>query len=65
MTFTLNVNIGLTPQLAGFLSAVLGSQPQPAQVKNLTAVVVPEREAIAQATVAAAPAAVKLREVFN
>lgn len=58
MTFTLNVNIGLTPQLAGFLSAVLGSQPQPAQVKNLTAVVVPEREAIAQATVAAAPAAV-------
>ena len=31
MTFTLNVNIGLTPQLAGFLSAILGSQPQTAQ----------------------------------
>lgn len=29
MTFTLNVNIGLTPQLAGFLSALLGSQSQP------------------------------------
>lgn len=55
MTFTLNVNIGLTPQLAGFLSTLLGSQVQPAQVKNLTAVVVPEREAIAQTTVAAAP----------
>lgn len=55
MTFTLNVNIGLTPQLAGFLSTLLGGQPQPAQVKNLTAVVVPEREAIAQTTVAAAP----------
>lgn len=55
MIVTLNVNIGLTPQLAGFLSALLGSQVQPAQVKNLTAVVVPEREAIAQATVAAAP----------
>lgn len=55
MIVTLNVNIGLTPQLAGFLSALLGSQVQPAQVKNLTAVVAPEREAIAQATVAAAP----------
>lgn len=55
MTFTLNVHIGLTPQLAGFLSTLLGSQVQPAQVKNLTAVVVPEREAIAQAAVAAAP----------
>ncbi|MBO7280583.1 MAG: hypothetical protein J6V00_05390 [Bacteroidaceae bacterium] len=31
MTFTLNVNIGLSPQLAGFLSAILGSQPQTAQ----------------------------------
>lgn len=29
MTFTLNVNIGLTPQLAGFLSTLLGSQVQP------------------------------------
>lgn len=56
MTFTLNVNIGLTPQLAGFLSTLLGGcQAQPTPVKNLTAVVVPEREAIAQATVAAAP----------
>lgn len=55
MTITLNVRIGLTPQLAGFLSTLLGSQVQPAQVKNLTAVVVPEREAIALTTVAAAP----------
>lgn len=33
MTFTLNVNIGLTPQLAGFLSTLLGSQVQPAAVE--------------------------------
>lgn len=33
MTFTLNVNIGLTPQLAGFLSTLLGSQVQPSAVE--------------------------------
>lgn len=33
MTFTLNVNIGLTPQLAGFLSTLLGSQVQPTAVE--------------------------------
>lgn len=33
MTFTLNVNIGLTPQLAGFLSTLLGGcQAQPTSV---------------------------------
>lgn len=33
MTFTLNVNIGLTPQLAGFLSTLLGGcQAQPTPV---------------------------------
>lgn len=33
MTFTLNVNIGLTPQLAGFLSTLLGTQVQPTAVE--------------------------------
>lgn len=33
MTFTLNVNIGLTPQLAGFLSTLLGGPVQPAAVE--------------------------------
>lgn len=33
MTFTLNVNIGLTPQLAGFLSTLLGSQVRPTAVE--------------------------------
>lgn len=33
MTFTLNVNIGLTPQLAGFLSTLLGSQVPPTAVE--------------------------------
>ena len=34
MTFTLNVNIGLTPQLAGFLSTLLGGcQAQPTPVE--------------------------------
>ena len=34
MTFTLNVNIGLTPQLAGFLSNLLGGcQAQPTPVE--------------------------------
>lgn len=34
MTFTLNVNIGLTPQLAGFLSTLLGGcQAQPTAVE--------------------------------
>jgi hypothetical protein len=33
MTFTLNVNIGLSPQLAGFLTTLLGSQVQPTAVE--------------------------------
>lgn len=43
MTFTLNVNIGLTPQLAGFLSTLLGGcQAQPTQVTaNETEVAIP------------------------
>lgn len=51
MTFTLNVNIGLSPQLAGFLTTLLGSQVQP------TAVELPHQEqpVIASEEPAAAP----------
>lgn len=51
MTFTLNVNIGLTPQLAGFLSTLLGgcqAQPTPVTASE-TEVAVETAEAIAAA----------------
>ena len=58
MTFTLNVNIGLTPQLAGFISTLLGGcQAQPTPVEQpvtaneaKAAIPLPEQPA-AQATI--------------
>lgn len=61
MTFTLNVNIGLTPQLAGFLSTLLGgcqAQPTPVELPRQEQSVIASEDTAHQVPLPEEPAAV-------